>query len=454
MDTLRSFVDAVLDQPPSTSQADATYYSKPDFLSGSYELRRLVSAGGRGARTDFYEYYWAHLMPTATWNRLAGWYWVLMFRSPRDVPKRLKPVWALSWLTLTIAVVLGIYSTVRFFLGYPIAPGLLDKAPWFLLAVLGILSATIRSYVGDAAVYLSPAPPNIEARRQIRAFGLDLLEKVTSSGRYDRIIIVGHSLGSVIGYDVLSLAWQKHFDATRQRLSAAWASGQLPVIADAAVKKAEQLAKQLRDATKDMPGSSDDWAAKWRLATREVADEQKANGDTWLVSDFVTLGSPLTYADMLLAKDGDDFIRKTQERELPHCPPARELNGRFSFQHKGYDNQGRVQNATVLNSAALFATTAWTNLYFPSFAVFYGDFVGGPVAPLFWAGVRDLIVKTKFWKGWLAHTHYWQRDARDAKLANAPLVRLREALDLGRTRHWPPDPAVQKGEPAQPAKAE
>jgi len=91
----------------------------------------------------------------------------------------------------------------------------------------------------------------------------------------------------------------------------------------------------------------------------------------------------------------------------------------------------------VLNSAALFASTAWTNLYFPSFALVRGDFVGGAVAPLFWDDVRDVPVRTNIWKGWLAHTHYWRRDARDDDLVDAPLVRLREALDLGRKRAWP-----------------
>src|SRR6185436_5005644 len=86
METLRGFVDAVLNQGPSTSLADAKYYSKPDMLADNLELRRLVSAGGRDDRTDFYEFYWAHLIPTAAWDRLASWYWVLMWRRPKDVP--------------------------------------------------------------------------------------------------------------------------------------------------------------------------------------------------------------------------------------------------------------------------------------------------------------------------------------------------------------------------------
>jgi len=449
METLRSFVDGVLDQPAGTSQVNARYYSKPDFLSGNYELRRLVSARGRDDRTDFYEFYWAHLMPTAAWNRLAGWYWVLMYRRLGDVPARIRPIWALSWATLIVAVLLGVYSSARFLLGYPIAPGLLDKAPWFLLAVLSGLSAIVRGFVGDAAVYLSPTPANIEARQKIRAAGLDLLDKVMSSGRYDRIIVVGHSLGAVIGYDVLSLAWQKHFDAVRARLSAAWANGERPAMASSAIRQAEAAAKVIRDAQPSTPADLEALAAFWRRCTWAVADEQDKNGDRWPVTDFVTLGAPLTYADLLLARNGDDFTRRTQERELPHCPPARELTGRFSFDHKGRDNAGGVQAAWVLNSAALFAATNWTNLYFPNRWLLRGDFVGGPVAPLFWAGVHDIPVVTRIWNGWLAHTHYWQRDDRDTDFATAPLIRLRQALDLGRKRPWPPAPPAAAA-PSQP----
>lgn len=437
METLRGFIDGVLDQPPSTSQVDAKYYSKPEVMSGNYEMRRLVSAGGRGGRTDFFELYWAHLMPTAAWNKLAGWFWILMFRRLGDVPRRLRPIWSLSWATLLLVIGLGVWSSVQYLLGHAVAPTLAAKTPWFLLAVLALLSAIVRSYVGDAAAYLSPTPENIEARQNIRAAGLDLIENVMSSGRYDRIIVVGHSLGSMIGYDVLGLAWQKHYDAVRERLNAAWLRGDLPKVDDAAIRKAEAVAKKLRDNTDLSPGTLERLAGEWRTASRAVAAEQARNGFVWPVTDFVTLGSPLTHADMLLARNATDFTRRTQERELPHCPPARELSGHFSFQHKGIDDKGREQRATVLHSAAMFAVTGWTNLYFPSFAIIHGDFVGGRVAPLFWTGVRDVPVRTRIWQGFLAHTHYWQRDKRDSDLSVAPLPRLRDALDLERKQHWP-----------------
>ena len=399
MDTLRGFVDAVLDQGPSTSQADAKYYSKPDLLADNLELRRLVSAGGRDDRTDFYEFYWANLMPTAAWGRLASWYWVLMRRRPTNVPAQIMPIYLISWTLFLIVMGFGTYEAVRFLLGHPVASDPLGKMPWLLILAGGLLSTTIRSYVGDAAVYLSPRPENIEARQKIRSAGLMLLDKVVGSGRYDRVIVVGHSLGSVIGYDMLTFAWQRHIDELRDRNSAEWLKGQFPNRATRALRDAESAAKTIRDTHDPTPEQMSAMAADWRRASRAVDDEQRANGDGWTVTDFVTLGNPLTHGALLLADDRLDFERRARERELPHCPPIRELSGKFSFEHRGVDDQGRPQRAIVPNSAAVFAVTGWTNLFFPCRYVLYGDLVGGPVAPLFWPGVRDVPVATKTWGG-------------------------------------------------------
>ncbi len=438
METLRAFVDGILDYKFTGSLVDTKYYSKPDLISETFELRRLVSAGGRTDRTDFYEYYWAHLMPTAAWDRIMSWFSILMYRGWNDVPPRIRPIWAASWVAATVLAILGLLSIWRFASSSTATAGLLDDVPWFLLAVFAVISAGIRSYIGDAAVYLSPAPANIEARQHIRSTGLKLLENIIASGRYDRVIVVGHSLGSVIGYDILTLAWQRHFDTVRQHLSAEWIGGRPPVIKDAAITAAEKLAKEIRDIKHPTAKQTETFAAKWRQATWAVAKEQALNGYPWIVSDFVTLGSPLTHGDLLLAKNSQDFIRRTMERELPHCPPTRELHGAFSFQHKDIDKDGKQHRATVLNNAALFAATAWTNHYFKSVGLLYGDYIGGQLAPLFWAGVRDVAVKTRKRAGWFAHTSYWARDERDTDQAGAPLLCLKTALDLNRDRPWPP----------------
>jgi hypothetical protein len=425
METLRGFVDAVL---PPRGRDGIKYYSRPELLSDNLELRRLVSAGGRDGHSDFYEFYWAHLMPTATWDRLVGWYWVLMWRRWKDVPSQMRPLWLLSLLIAISIFVAGSFEVVRFLFNDSIVVGWVGKTPWLIIAIGTLLSTVVRSYVGDAAIYLSPSPRNIEARQKIRSEGLKLLDRIVATKRYDRIIIIGHSLGSVIGYDILTFAWQRHIKELRGEISVKWLKGELPDRDARAIRQAETFAR----------GISGGCAADWQLETRGVYAEQKANGDGWLVSDFVTVGSPLAHGAMLLAKDCDDFKRRAGEYELPLCPPELDSNGKFSFEHEGKDGKDRRQEAIVLNYAAVFAVVNWTNLYFPCRYLLKGDLVGGPVGQLFGSGIRDVKLETHTWLGWLAHTHYWLYNADDVDPVVAPLPCLHEALDLSRKKNRAP----------------
>jgi hypothetical protein len=80
----------------------------------------------------------------------------------------------------------------------------------------------MRSYVGDATIYLSPSPRNIEARKKMRSEGLNLLDRIVASKRYARIILISHSLGSLIGYDILTFAWQRHIKEVCAQVSEKW----------------------------------------------------------------------------------------------------------------------------------------------------------------------------------------------------------------------------------------
>jgi hypothetical protein len=86
--------------------------------------------------------------------------------------------------------------------------------PTFLsLSITGLFLVAqgfVLSYLGDAARYLSPRPRNIALRQKIRSEGLKLFRSLHASGEYDRIVVVGHSLGSVIGYDLITHLWQEY----------------------------------------------------------------------------------------------------------------------------------------------------------------------------------------------------------------------------------------------------
>jgi hypothetical protein len=80
------------------------------------------------------------------------------------------------------------------------------------VALLPAIGLVIRGIIGDAARYLHVAPANVQCRHAIRQAGIKVLDTLHERG-YDRIIIVGHSLGSVIGYDILTHAWPSYHRA-------------------------------------------------------------------------------------------------------------------------------------------------------------------------------------------------------------------------------------------------
>src|ERR1700680_4251584 len=82
LDTIKAFVDAVWqkdDVITATDLPDPTeVWRKPDARTGSLEVRRITTRESiacapefpAGARTDFYELYWADLTGGATWDSL------------------------------------------------------------------------------------------------------------------------------------------------------------------------------------------------------------------------------------------------------------------------------------------------------------------------------------------------------------------------------------------------
>ena len=403
MDTLRGFVDTVWKQDSEVQHehAIAGLFSKPDEISNSYELRRLSTTKDRNnVTTDFYEYYWAHLMTgTSLWH-VVGWSRRILMRSPNTLPARLRGVWWLLMITLIAGAIFALLTV----LPDDIRPAFPPKWLTFLLGLVfawGVVPI-LKSFVGDAARYLDAAPTNVKARQEIRSRGIEILKGLHASQKYDRIIVVGHSLGSVIGYDILTYAWPifaPQIDTTRDG--------------------------SILNETESMAASNNVNSELYRNQQRQQFEEARANDCTWLVTDFVTLGSPLTHADVLLARDASDLKSKQAERELPTCPPELE-KGKFSYPPK--------LKTRFLHHAALFGLTRWTNLYFPASYIIRGDFIGGPVSPLFGTGILDCEVHTKLRRGLLSHTLYW---APQVPGDEARIKTLRTALNLLDAGHTP-----------------
>jgi hypothetical protein len=198
----------------------------------------------------------------------------------------------------------------------------------------------VLNYIGDAARYLSPKPGNVAHRQAIREAGVDLLSNLHDTGDYDRIVVVGHSLGSVIAYDILTFAWIKLHREHRQ-----------PRHPNFSALRAVERAI----------GTSID-AEQARLLQYAAWEQTRRNTQSWLVTDLVTLGSPLAHAETLMAPTPEAFADLIADRVAPRCPPicdARRCTFDLAYPHFSH---GSAQTFTVFHHAALFATTRWTNL--------------------------------------------------------------------------------------------
>ncbi|WP_369302358.1 hypothetical protein [Pseudomonas sp. N2-5-1-1] len=405
MDTLHGFVDAMI--PADTPDGTPFYWSKPDRLSRNFDLRVLKSSGRTS--TDFYEYYWAHKMQGTKVGHLLSWLWDIFKRPRRDIPDAIVPIWRTTRWTVMLLVLLIASGTLA------TAWGQFDHSdnPFALVPLLlGAIGLALRysalSYLGDAARYLSPNPQNVVVREQIRADGVALLRALHNKGDYDRIIVVGHSLGSVIAYDIVGYLWHEHHDQLTQvipsnrELASRYANHEAlqPVIKDT-----------LPNAGAALDGSLGS-VLKFREQQTEAFIEQRGLGNPWRITDLVTVGSPMAHASLLLGRSVSDFQKRMERREAPACPPTQDEKGYgYNARHPVMLGQ-KPFTPQYLHHAAAFAVTRWTNLYFPAPYGLFGDIVAGPVSPVMGAGVLDLPVTVGSRKGWLArswlsHTHYW-----------------------------------------------
>lgn len=440
MDTLRSFV---------TSGLGLTdFWSKPDRLSESFELRRFTLASTRSQPiTDLYELYWAHHFDAGDLRQTLWWALTLLVRRPFwRLDATLRSWFCLLQLLLLVLLALLAWLVLDGLSGESIGEVWKSWKAWSAAAIALVqlvAGGFITKSLADAARYLTPRPPNVEARNAIRAEGLALIRKLHDAGTYQRVVLVGHSLGGVIGLDLIRLAWDelRHPDPTH------WAD-------QTEAKRFDAAAAALGP----IPNGTN--LSAFQEAQLRLWRENRAVGVRWLITDFVTLGAPLAHASLLLSSKRVPLSQRQAEREYPLCPPL--IEGKTSFVEENMDiGGGQLRVVRTGHHGAPFGPTRWHNLYYPVRFPLFGDPVGGPVAEEFGPGVWDRPVRPSAvgWRAWLfrltllSHTRYWAcgpkadddqtRKRRDEATRTQEAVRaLRSAmsLDIKRGKAFPPAP--------------
>jgi hypothetical protein len=417
-ETLDGFVKTALRPLGSRAGTDeqwAYYHSRSAELTGSYEARVYVAPQLDGpspghpvqGRTDVYEYHWQYLMTSSRFAGVVLTTLRLFLRRPSNVPDPLFGIWRAVWMVVlgTGCLVVPALGLLGYFLGteFPIwVVGLVASV--FLVGGVGLLSrvlsvllysAITTSFI-DVARYLDPWMRSYAARRAVRGGLIDLLHDLHGEGRYARVVVVAHGVGTYVAYDALAALWAEYHE-----LSAGPPPPHtpLPVRLDAlhAVEHAAELLNTNPDA---LDAFQEHQFALWQ--------DLRSQGNPWRITDFITVGAPLALADLLLTRPGlgngfhrsDAAQRKAsldgqvRRGALVRCPPRSEPQPVEGGERRppSYRMDGHGPRE-VLGSQAPFAVTRWTNLWFPVVrGELRGDWFGGELRPLFGPGIRDISI--------------------------------------------------------------
>ncbi|QGY39029.1 hypothetical protein GM415_02380 [Pseudodesulfovibrio cashew] len=434
LETLRGFVDAILPEPEDSS--DRKYRSKPDQMAESFELRCLQAPGSRTRPiTDFYEYYWAHHMRNSKLSGVVTWLCSLLIRPIGKVPKGLRPIYFVTYAGLLLAFAILLWGLIdqtgqslpnRLISLYKTEQLYVSAG---ILIVQVLISRFMLGYVADAARYLTPSPDNIEERNKIRAEGIKLLRSLHDSGRYCRIIVVGHSLGSVIGYDILRHLWVEKRKPSPPK-----------AIKQPVAKHFDDTVHPIQTATTPI---TRDEIETFQQEQHKLWREHRDAGIPWLVTDFITLGSPLAHSALLLAKTPAEFLERKQELEYPSCPPMPTEQTHYLEHYTDPHLSLRIPH-----HGALFASTRWTNLFFPYHSLILGDVIGGALADSLGQGIKDIPVQPSragfLRKTLYSHVCYWEpadsEPTEHTDMTSDSLEALRSTLRLESLRSKAPWP--------------
>jgi hypothetical protein len=369
--------------------------------------------------------------------------------------------WRMHEISLTAPFFLMLAGAVLVLLPPSLAASLRFWAGAFTLGATWGVGAIITPYAGDVVRYVRATPSTVERRRQVRERGMalleslhakringDMLEGFTQAGAnqkplYDRIVIVGHSLGTIIAYDLVQLFWEKHGPTHHQK----WLVEAKPF--QAALRAADRHVKSAWGGGTFNPVAFE----RSRLRLFKLLRDERPH---WRISDLITLGSPLAHAEFLLADSEAEVQQAFTERRFATCPPRPDpmRNGSMLFP------AGDSKAVLYPHFASQFAAVKWTNIYDEDSNPLLGDLISGSLGSSFGLGIVEhgVTIERPVGNGWMrrlfTHTHYWHwhqsyepseeniaNAARESSLAGKRellwhrvprhIQKLRRALNLG-----------------------
>ena len=371
----------------------------------------------------------AALLSAAAIMMSAFWHGKLENSLKPNLPNRV--VFALKLLIITLLVL----AAVKFMNNYDstftnntgTGRGLYLTLPvnvFFSLLVLYLLNTFIVPYFGDVARYLYTSPNTVGKREEIRKRGLELLRRLHNDKQYARIIVVSHSLGTVIAYDLLRILWSEYGPVS--------ANGPLNEEQIEKFQEVARVAGNIENTDNLIEFRQAQKAAFVSLQKKHSRTADPAEHKQWKISDLVTVGSPLNHARFLMASSQDHLDKLIAERTLPVCPPLLET-GKNRYQGSKHEEiptylyeVGPDGNKTCYaHHATPFAVVRWSNIFDWRILALFGDFVSGPLRQLFGNGIADYHVRlyhglASWFTRYVTHTLYWQNKDVSSHAAGTP----------------------------------
>lgn len=336
------------------------YHPQPAEITDTYEARRFTApkrGPGQGG-VEFFEYHWPYLMTAGKYAGVAPTALRLLVRRPSNVPDALFGAWRLVWTT--VLAMLSVIP-VLFIAGYALNS---DVPVW----IIGLVTSAI-VLIFWFGLY----------RMLARALVNKRTAPLVDSARYLDPSPSSYAARRAIRGGLVNLLRDLHEEGYTRIVVVAHGVG--TYIAYDALKL-------------------------WRAQAQKL----------WHITDFVTIGAPLVYADLLLTRMPLLSGFKTSES---------------AYRRELFDGLLR-RGVVVACDNELFQTTRWTNLWFPvTRGSRRGDWFGGELGPLFGRGIRDIEVtgnEPERFKRGSAHTEYFSHPNKGADADFA--WHLREILAL------------------------